>query len=127
MILEKGKMTSLVLPYADTEMMNIFLQHVSETFSEYFIIMLADRAGWHISQQLLLPENINLLLLPAHSPELNPVEHIWDELREKNFHNHNFNSLDEVEERLCAGLNHLASNSERVRSLTSFPYLNITL
>ena len=45
-------MTSLILPYANTEMMNIFLKQVAEDFSDYFILMLVDQAGWHISQKI---------------------------------------------------------------------------
>ena len=45
-----GRMTSLILPWANTEMMNIFLSQVAEDFSDYFILMLADQAGWHVSQ-----------------------------------------------------------------------------
>ena len=80
-------MTSLLLPWANSEMMNIFLKQVAEDFSDYFIFMLVDQAGWHISHKLQLPENIRMIKLPPRSPELNPVEHIWEELREKNFAN----------------------------------------
>jgi len=45
-----GKMTSLILPYANTAMMNLFLEEVSHDFKEYFVIMLVDGAGWHRSQ-----------------------------------------------------------------------------
>jgi hypothetical protein len=121
-----GKMTSLILPMANTEMMNIFLGQVAEDFPEYFILMLVDQAGWHISQKLKVPDNIKLIPLPPRSPELNPAEHIWEELREKNFANKAFESLDEVEDNLCLGLNGLASNPEKLRSMTNFPYLNIT-
>lgn len=65
-----GKMTSLVLPYANTQMMNLFLQQVSQDFSSYFIIMQVDKAGWHRSKSLEVPENIRLLPQPSHSPEL---------------------------------------------------------
>ncbi len=44
---EEGKMTSLILPRADTAMMNLFLEHVAKTFEEYFIVMQVDQAGWH--------------------------------------------------------------------------------
>jgi hypothetical protein len=44
-----GKMTSLILPYANTEMMNLFLEHVAEDFKDCFVIMLIDQAGWHIA------------------------------------------------------------------------------
>jgi hypothetical protein len=121
-----GKMTSLILPWANTEMMNLFLRQVAEDFSDYFILMLTDQAGWHTSQKLELPENIGLIKLPPRSPELNPAEHIWEELREKNFANKAFRDLDEVEDKLCQGLNDLNRNPEKLRSMTSFPYLNIT-
>ncbi len=120
-----GRMTALILPYANTEMMNMFLVHVSQEFVDFFIIMLVDRAGWHSSATLKLPENIRLIQQPAYSPELNPAEHIWDELREKNFPNQAFKSLDEVEDTLCLGLNELSSDPCRVQSLTNFPYLNV--
>jgi len=121
-----GKMTSLILPHANTEMMNLFLEEVSNDFKEYFVIMLVDGAGWHRSQDLNIPENIRLIQQPSHSPELNPVEHIWEELREKNFANRACRDLDEVEDNLCQGLNDLAIDPEKLRSMTNFPYLNIT-
>jgi hypothetical protein len=121
-----GRMTSLILPWANTDMMNIFLGQVAEDFSDYFILMLADQAGWHVSQKLQVPENIRLISLPPRSPELNPAEHIWEELREKNFANRAFQDLDEVEDNLCQGLNDIAMDPEKLRSMTNFPYLNIT-
>ena len=66
-----------------------------------------------------------LIPQPAYSPEVNPVEHVWDELREKYFHNRIFPSLDGVIEALCQGLIALADDPQRLRSLTSFPHLNV--
>jgi hypothetical protein len=119
-------MTSLILPWANTEMMNIFLRQVAEDFSDYFILMLADQAGWHIAQKLEVPENIRLINLPPRSPELNPAEHIWEEFREKNFADRACRDLDEVEDTLCQGLNDLVRDPGTIRSMTSFSYLNIT-
>jgi hypothetical protein len=121
-----GKMTSLILPYANTDMMNLFLDEVSNDFKEYFVIMLVDGAGWHRSQDLVVPENIRLIEQPSHSPELNPVEHLWEELREKHLPNKAFKSLDAVEEALCKGLRELDDDPERLRSMTNFPYLQVT-
>lgn len=121
-----GKMTSLIMPFSNTEMMTIFLAQVAKDFKDYFIIMLLDRAGWHRSQELKIPENIRLLYQPAYSPELNPTEHVWDEIREKHFYNRAFESLDEVEETLCKGLNILDRDPDKLKSLTNFPFLNIT-
>ena len=54
--------------------------------------MVLDGAGWHKSKAMTIPDNIRLLSLPPYSPELNPVEHLWDELREKHFHNRTFDT-----------------------------------
>src|SRR5213082_1610282 len=139
-----GRLTALILPTANTEMMSLFLTHVAQEFSDFFIVMLVDRAGWHtaqrlivpenirtinrwaVCQRLIVPENIRLLPQPARSPELNPTEHIWEELREKILPNQSFPSLDALENTLCTGLTQLAADPNRVRSLTDFPYMRVT-
>lgn len=121
-----GQMTTLVLPYANTEMMNLFLEQVSQEFADYFIVMQVDRAGWHRSDALVVPENIRLRLQPPHSPELNPTEHVWEEVREKHFYNQVLESIDGVMDRLCQGLRELMIVPERLRSMTHFPHLRIT-
>lgn len=124
---EKGVMSSLILPYANTEMMNIFLQQVSKDFQEYFIIMQVDQAAWHLSHSLNLPENIRFIQQPAHSPELNPVEHIWDDLKEKDLPNRVFDTIEQVIDNLCKGIKRLMNNKNYLSSLTYFPHLKITL
>ena len=71
---EKAKAISLILPYADTEMMNLFLEQVSKDFKEYKVIMPVDQARWHPSKDLRIPENIALIVQPPYRPKLNPVE-----------------------------------------------------
>ena len=121
----EGKMTSLLLPSADTEMMNLFLEHVSQTFSKYFIVMQVDQASWHHAKALVIPENVRLIQQPPYSPEVNPVEHIWDDIREKFFHNRIFPSLDIVTDTLGDALNKLADAPQRVKFMTNFPHLRI--
>jgi hypothetical protein len=60
-----------------------FLSQVSQAHPPDFIIMVVDGAGSHKAKDLIVPENVRLIRLPGHSPELNPQEHIWDEVREK--------------------------------------------
>ena len=124
---QTGELISLILPVANTAMMNLFLAHVSETLANYFIVMQVDQAGWHHSRTLEVPANIRLITQPAHSPEVNPVEHLWEELREKYFHNRVYPSLDPLVERLCLGLNAIAADKERVCSLMSFPHLKVSV
>jgi hypothetical protein len=72
-----------------------------------------------------LPDNIRLIEQPADSPEVNPVEHLWEELREKYFHNRAYSSLDPLVERLCQGLNAITEDKERICSLMGFPHLKV--
>ena len=120
---QTGELISLILPAANTAMMNLFLAYVSQSLKDSFIVMQLDQAGWHHSRSLQVPENIRLIAQPAHSPEVNPVEHLWEELREKYFHNRAYPSLDLLEERLCQGLNAIAEDKERICSLMGFPHL----
>lgn len=119
---KEGWLSSLILPKANSAMMSLFLAHVAQEYAGYFIVMQVDRAGWHRSKELVVPENIRLLAQPAHSPEVQPTEHIWDEVREKHFHNRVFEDMDAVEHTLVEGLSALRAEPERVRSLTYFPH-----
>jgi hypothetical protein len=118
----EGKMTALILPSAATEMMSLFLERVSSTFAKYFVVMQVDQASWHHSKELKIPANIRLIAQPAYSPELNPVEQVWEEVREKHLANRAFASLDEVIDKVCDGLNQLEADPQRLRSMTYFPH-----
>lgn len=120
----EGEIVPLVMPWVDAEVMSIFLSHTSENFPEAFCLMFLDGAGWHKAKELKIPNNIKLLPLPPYSPELNPIEHVWDFLRENAFGNKNFNSLDEVEDTLCSALQYLIQHPSVVKSLTCFSWIN---
>ncbi len=118
-----GSLDSLVLPVVTAEAMSIFLEEVARRHPEEFILMFLDGAGWHQANDLAVPENIRLEALPPYSPQLNPVEHIWDEIREKWFANEVFNSLDAVEDRLVEALVALENDKELVASTTGFDWI----
>ena len=123
---EKGDMTAMILPNANTDMMNIFLKEVSKEFSEYFIIMQVDGAGWHRSINLDIPKNIFFIFQPPYSPELNPVEHIWDDIREKDLSNKYFDTINDVIDTLSDGIKRLLENAKYLASMTYFPHLRVT-
>jgi putative transposase len=79
-------------------------------------------AGWHRAKDLVVPAHIRLIFQPACSPEVNPVEPVWEELREKHLPNRAFLSLDEVIDAVCDGLQQLEADPERLRSMTCFPH-----
>jgi hypothetical protein len=85
-----------------------------------------DQASWHISDKLNLPENIRLIPQTDRSPELNPVEHLWEAIRENYFYNEVFDSLENVIDTLCESLNFFNSVPEKLKSMTYFPHLRIT-
>lgn len=99
-----GELGSLILLHVNTECMQLFLNEVSARHPDERIVMVIDGAGWHRSDALKAPGNIYLLKLPPYAPELNPIEHVWDELREKFFHNRVFESLDALENHLDLAL-----------------------
>jgi transposase len=118
-----GTLDSLFLPVVTAAAMSIFLDEVARRHPEEFILMFLDGAGWHQAPDLAVPENMRLEALPPYSPQLNPVEHIWDEIREKWFANEVFNSLDAVEERLGEALVALENNRALVASTTGFDWI----
>lgn len=124
---ELGLLLSLILPSCDMKMMSIFLNYISKRLKSYFIIIQVDRALWHTSRKLKIPSNIRLIPQPKGSPELNPVEHIWEEIREKDLYNRGFDSISEEQDIVCDSLQRLSSNKEKVKSMTNFPHLIVDI
>jgi putative transposase len=84
--------------------MNHYLKQLSEEFKDNYILLVCDNAGWHKSKGLLVPNNIEIIHIPPYTPEMNPIEQIWDELREKNFANVFFSSIKQVIDKLCSAV-----------------------
>jgi len=118
-----GRIASLILPWSDAATMSIFLRHTAAQFPEEFCIMIMDGAGWHVAHDLVVPDNVGLIFLPAYSPELNPVEHIWEHVREYHFRNDVMPDLDAVEDRLMEGIVALIGSPELVISMTMFNWI----
>jgi hypothetical protein len=118
-----GRFVSLVLPHVNTECMQLFIAEIGCRYPDENIVMVVDGAGWHQSKSFALPENLRLHFLPPYSPELNPQEHIWDELREKYFHNQAFDSLDALEDQLVEGLRRLEQQPQIVKSIAAWEWI----
>jgi transposase len=118
-----GVLDSLILPEVTTEMFSFFLDEVAKRHCRELIVMFLDKAGWHTAKALTIPENVRLCYLPPYSPELNPAEHLWDEIREKWFPNLVFHHMDGVEDALMEVLIVLENDPDRVRSLTGFDWI----
>ena len=124
---QTGETYSIIAPWNNTQTMNIFLSELSRHYDNYRMIMVLDGAGWHKSSQLKIPENIKLIHLPPYSPELNPVENIWDYMREqKGFNNQTFSSISAVEDKLESALLQLHTEKQKMKSLCNFSWINYT-
>ena len=111
-----GEKFFLVLPNCNTECMNIFLRELSAAFPKDYILLAMDNAVWHKAKALEIPENIRLFYLPPRTPEMNPIEQIWKEIRKRGFKNKSFQTLDMVIQKLCDTCNSLTN--ECVKSIT---------
>lgn len=118
-----GVLDSLILPWVNAQTMSLFLAEVAARHADEFIVMVMDRAGWHIAGQLEVPTNMRLVFLPPYSPELNPAEHLWQALREDCFANTVFHDLDDVENALQEGLAAIEADPRRVQSMTEFNWM----
>ena len=111
-----GESCFLVMPYSNTDCMNVFLNELAKTYPDDHIISVCDGATWHKSKSLEIPNNIRLLFLPPATPEMNPIEQIWKEIRKRGFKNEIFHTLDKVVERLCDTICSLTK--ETIQSIT---------
>jgi transposase len=118
-----GILDSLVLPDVNAKSMSIFLSIISERHPDELILMFMDQAAWHKAKALEIPANIKLLNLPPYSPELNPTEHLWEDIREQWFPNLVFKSIAAVEDTLVEGLVSLERDAVRVAKLTGFKWI----
>ena len=100
-----------------------FRAQVSRAHPAEFLVMVVDGASSHKAKDLAIPETIRLLPWPPYAPELNPQEHGGDELRETEFPDRVFNPRDAGIRQLEHGLPCLAADSERLRSLTAWPWI----
>jgi hypothetical protein len=119
-----GETVSLILPDMSTDCLNIFLEELSMRYSTSHLGLVVDGASSHRAHDLIkVPENITLIPLPPYSPELNPVENFWKELKKEGFYNSCFNSLKEVEDLLELKLKYFEDNPKQVHPTVAYEWI----
>ena len=119
---ENGETYWFIMPTTDVEIFNIVLENFAKDLgigSEKQIILVIDNAGWHTSKDLIIPEGINFIFIPAYTPELQPAEKLWS-LTNEYIANRNFDNIEQLEEAQSIGCSKISSQLEVVKSYTLF-------
>ncbi len=115
---QEGKAAGLVLPRCNTTAMSLHLAEISQAVKAgAHAVVILDQAGWHGSKDLVVPDNITLLPLPPRAPELNPVENIWQFMRDNWLSNRIFKSYEDILDHCCFAWNQLTQQPGRIISI----------
>jgi len=115
---QQGKGAALILPACNTEAMNLHLAEIAKTVAPgAHAVLLVDQAGWHMSTRLVVPPNITIVAQPPKSPELNPVENVWQYIRDNWLSNLIFKSYDDLVDHCCEAWNKLVDQPWRIMSI----------
>lgn len=114
----RGTSAAIMMPTADTQAMQAHLEETAKAVAPgAHAVILMDQAAWHTTGALTLPENLSLLFLPPKSPELNPVENIWQYLRQNWLANRVFDTYDAILEAGCQAWNNLIDLPDVITSI----------
>ena len=126
----RGVGAALALPYADADMMQLHLDEILRNVADgAHAVLLLDRAGWHTTGKLDVPDNITPIFLPdvpdnitpiflpSRAPELNPVENIWQYLRHNWLSNTAFENYGAIIDAACAAWRKLIAQPETITSI----------
>jgi len=107
-----------MLPKANADAMQLHLDEISRTVApKAHAVVLMDRAGWHRADRPKLPKNLTIILLPSRSPELNPVENVWQYLRQNWLSNRVFEDHDAILDAGCDAWSRLIAQPQTIMSL----------
>ena len=118
---DTGDSCCLYLPYLDTVCLQRFIDELSQSYADDFLLLVMDQAGSHRSQTMVWPEHIKPLLLPPYSPELNPVER-WFEALRASLSNQLFATIDALDQALTQALQPYWEHPPRLVQLTRFTW-----
>jgi transposase len=115
---------ALVMTRLDTEAMSLFLAELAQAVAlGAHAVVLMDKAGWHVADELIVPANLTPVFLPPYSPELNPIERLWLYLKESHLTHRVFPGTVEIIDACCDAWNGLLTETGRIRSLCSYSWL----
>lgn len=110
-----------MLPAANGHAMNLHLAEISrQVVPGAHAVVVLDGAGWHqTGGKLRVPDNVSLLHLPPYSPELNPVENVWQFLRQNHLSNRIYENYAAIVDACCTAWNALVAEPHRITSIAT--------
>ncbi len=117
----------LVMPNANTESVQLHLEGIADQVPKgRHAVVVLDQAAWHTTEKLKVPKNISLLNLPPYSPELNPAERVWEEMRKDDLSNRCYEGYDNIVDVCCNAWNSLMGKVGKIRSLCYWDWTKVT-
>ena len=117
---ERAVGAAVVMPWVSSEAIRVHLTEIGKAVTlGAHCVLLCDGAGWHqAGQRLSIPENVTLLRLPSYSPELNPIENVWEYLRGNYLSHTVWDTYDQIVDACCTAWNAFIQNPAKVASVT---------
>jgi transposase len=117
-----GQSSALIAPTVNTQLMSEHLRMIAEEAGEQtHVALVLDGAGWHKAKELVVPESMTLWFLPPYSPELMPMELVWQWMRQHDLSNRVFDDEDHIDRACRESWNKLTP--ERLQTITATQWL----
>ena len=113
----------MLSPNINTDITNVFFEQFrKEADPNVHVVIVWDRAGFHTSKDLKVPENVTIVALPPYSPELNPVENLWHYLRSHHWANRSYANYDDLRHAAIDAWQNVALDPEIIKSVCRTSY-----
>jgi len=125
---QRGGGAGLMMPRADTQGLNAHLAEIARIVAPgAHAILVLDGAGWHKSNDLVIPDTISLLMLPPYAPELNPVENVWQYVRGNKLAHRLYESYEAIVDACCEAWNFLIAAPRTITSIAEREWANVSV
>ena len=122
----RGKGAAIASPWVNTEAMQMHVDEIARHVAPgAHAVLVMDRAGWHVTANLVMPGNITPILLPSRSPELNPVENVWQFIRQNWLSNRVFEDYEAIIDAICEAWNRFVDAPIVIKSIGSRKWAHV--
>lgn len=119
-----GDCDMIILPSMSAEAMNCFLEILSKRHPDKLILLICDGASNHKESAITIPDNILVERIPPRSPQLNPSENMWEEIKEKFFYNEVFRSMEALIDNISKAILWYEGKRNIIKSITGWGWIN---